>query len=166
VWEQPTGPAGAEWEVPHAEVDAVVRATFARYNVVGFFADPARWESYVAAWEASFHRQLKVKASGQHPIEWWMTGSMARRTVQALEQFESAVVDGDLSHDGSSALTRHVLNARRRPTRSGMQIMKDHPDSARKIDAAVAAVAAWSCRLLALSKGADRQNSYVPRRIR
>jgi phage terminase large subunit-like protein len=76
--------------------------------------------------------------------------------VRAVEQFHSAVVDGDLTHDGSSALTRHVLNARRRVGRSGVTIAKEHPDSMRKVDAAIAAVLAWQARLDAVAAGADK----------
>lgn len=165
VWEQPQGPAGKDWRVPVVEVEAAVTQTFDRFNVVGFFADPALWESYIAQWEARFHRKLKVKASQQHPIEWWMT----RQTlmVRALEQFHSAVVDGELTHDGTLTLTRHVLNARRRTSRSGIQIAKEHPDSPRKIDAAVAAVLAWEARLAAVAAGIGRHGSgAIPRRIR
>jgi hypothetical protein len=156
VWEQPAGPAGDEWQVPTTEVDAAVRSAFDRYAVVGFYCDPARWEGYVAQWEAAFHKGLAVKASRDHPCEWWMTGGRSGLIVRALEQFHSAVVDGELSHDGSFALTRHVLNARRRPSRSGVQVAKEHPDSARKIDAAVAAVLAWQARLDAVAAGADQ----------
>lgn len=166
VWEQPSGPAGDGWQVPVTEVDAAVAATFGRYNVVGFYADPAKWETYVATWEARYHARLKVKASRDHPIEWWMTGGRAGLIVRALEQFHSAVVDREATHDGSYALTRHVLNARRRPTRSGLQIAKEHPDSPRKIDAAVAAVLAWQARLDALAAGVGKQTTFVPRRIR
>lgn len=73
VWEQPKGTAGAGWEVPVAQVDAAVHACFARYNVVGFFADPALWESYIAAWEARYGHRLLVKAGREHPIQWWFT---------------------------------------------------------------------------------------------
>lgn len=166
VWEQPPGVAGDNWQVPTTEVDAAVRAAFDRYKVVGFYADPAKWEGYVAQWEAKWTRQLKVKASRDHPIEWWMSGGRATQIVRALEQFHSAVVDGELTHDGSYALTRHVLNARRRPSRAGLQIAKEHPDSARKVDAAVAAVLAWQARLDAVAAGVGRTATFVPRRIR
>jgi hypothetical protein len=148
VWEQPAGPTGVGWQVPVSEVDAAVAHAFDRYEVVGFFADPARWESFVATWEATWHKRLKVKASRDHPIEWWIQPA---RMVRALEQFHTALVGGELTHDGSFALTRHMLNARRRPGRSGIQIAKEHPDSSRKIDAAVAAVLAWEARLAALA---------------
>ena len=166
VWEQPQGPAGDGWQVPATEVDAAVHDAFRRYTVVGFYADPAKWEGYIAQWEAAYHDRLKVKASRDHPIEWWMTGGRAGMTVRALEQFHSAVIDRELSHDGSYALTRHVLNARRRPSRSGVQIAKEHPDSPRKIDAAVAAVLAWQARLAAVAAGVTTAQEFVPRRIR
>lgn len=166
VWEQPDGPAGEGWEVPVAEVEAAVDAVFRRYNVVAFFADPAKWESYIASWEAKYHRRLKVKASRDHPIAWWMTGGRSGLIVRALEQFRGAVVDGELSHDGSFALTRHVLNARRRASRAGLQIAKEHPDSPRKIDAAVAAVLAYQARLAAVAAGIGRAPSSAPRRLR
>jgi len=167
VWEQPPGPAGSEpWRVPVVEVLAEVAQVFRRYSVVGFYADPARWESYVAAWEAEYGKRLKARASRDHPVEWWMTGGRAVHTVRALEQFHSAIVNGELTIDAtSSSLVRHLLNARRRPSRSGLQIGKEHPDSPRKIDAAIAAVLAWEARMTALALGLSKPKA-IPRRIR
>lgn len=165
VWEQPDGPAGEGWEVPITEVDYEVRQAFERFNVVGMFADPAKWESYIAQWEADFGKKLKVKSSQAHPIEWWMTGNRSYLVVRALEQFQNAVIDKELTHNGL-ALTRHVLNARRRIGRSGMTIAKEHPESPNKIDAAIAAVLAYQARLQALSKGEATKTTFVPRRIR
>lgn len=167
VWEQPEGAAGRDWRVPTVEVDAAVKSAFARFTVVGFYADPAKWEGYVAQWEAAYGPRLKVKASRQNPIEWWMTGGRSLQIVRALEQFHSAVMDRELSHDGSFVLMRHVLNARRRQSRSGLQIAKEHADSPRKIDAAVAGVLAWQARLDAVAAGVGvPSNRYVPKRIR
>jgi hypothetical protein len=166
VWEQPDGPAGEGWEIPTAEVDFEVRKAFETYNVVGMFADPARWESYIATWESEYGKKLKVKSSVNHPIEWWMSGNRSYLVVRAVEQFHNAVVDKELTHDGGLALTRHVLNARRRVGRSGLTIAKEHPDSRNKIDAAVAAVLAYQARLQALSKGEASKATFVPRRIR
>lgn len=165
IWEQPEGPAGEGWEVPITEVDYEVRQAFENYKVVGMFADPAKWESYVAQWEADFGKKLKVKSSQAHPIEWWMTGNRSYLVVRALEQFQNAVIDKELTHSGL-ALTRHVLNARRRLGRSGVSIAKEHPESPNKIDAAVAAVLAYQARLQALSKGEATKTTFVPRRIR
>lgn len=166
VWEQPDGLNGRDWQVPAVEVDAAVRSAFKRYRVVGMYADPAKWESYIATWEAALGNSLKIKSSRDHPIEWWMTGGRATKIVRALEQFHSAVVDGELTHDGSYALTRHALNARRRVTRSGLQIAKEHPESPRKIDAVIAAVLAWQARLDAVAIGLGRTYSSAPKRIR
>lgn len=156
VWEQPDGAAGRDWWVPTAEVEAAVRSAFQKYKVVGFYADPAAdWRSFVAEWEYAYGRRMRVRSTQSHPIEWWMNRSQA--VVRALEQFHAAVINGELTHDGSFALTRHVLNARRRPSRAGLQIAKEHPDSRRKIDAAVAATLAWQARIDAVSKGIGRR---------
>lgn len=166
VWEQPKGVGGKSWQVPTEEVLAQVKGVFERYTVVGFYADPARWESHVAAWERDHGSTLKVKSSREHPIEWWMTGNRRRQTAEALEKFQSAVIDGEMSHDGSTTLTKHVLAARKV---SGGQIAKESPDSERKIDAAVAAVLAWQARLDALAKGAGQsapKKTYKAKRLR
>jgi hypothetical protein len=155
VWEQPEGPAGAAWEVPVGEVLAEVDGAFKKYNVIGMYADPAKWESHIAAFEAKYGSRLLVKSTIAHPIEWWMTGGRALQIVRATRAFHDAVTDREMTHDGSSALMRHVLNARRAESRSGIQIRKEHPDSSRKIDAAVASILAWQCRLDALAKGAQ-----------
>lgn len=165
VWEQPTGPAGRDWRVPVTEVESKVALAFRTFDVVGFYADPAKWESQVAAWEATYATRLRVKATRDHPIEWWMTGGRSLQIVRALEQFHSAVIERELTHDGSDALTRHALNARRKPTRAGMQIGKEHPDSPRKIDAVVAAVLAYTARLEAMA-AARPVSAFVPSRIR
>ncbi len=167
VWEQPEGPAGRDWRVPTVEVEAEVRSAFTRYNVVGFYADPAKWESYVAGWESEYGAGLTVKASRSAPIEWWMTGGRGAMTARALESLRSAVEHREITHDGSSVLTRHVLAARKRPSTQGMQIAKEHPDSENKIDAAVAAVLAYQARLDALALPPPTETAtYAPRRVR
>jgi hypothetical protein len=169
AWEQPEGPAGQGWRVPTGEVDTVVRETFERRNVVGFYADPAKWETFVAQWEAQYGARLKVKATRDNPIEWWMTGGRSGLIVRATRQLHSAVVDREMTHDGGSVLARHIANARRRSSRSGIQIAKEHPESPRKIDAAVAAILAWQARLDAIAAGVlnePEQATYRPFRIR
>lgn len=153
VWEQPEGVK--DWWVPTIEVDATVREAFKRFRVIGFYADPAAdWRSFVAGWERDFNATLKVKNTRDHPIEWWMGGQNLTKTVRATEQMYSAIQHKELTHDGGSALTRHVLNARRRSTRVGVQIAKDFPESPRKIDLAVAGILAWQARLDAVATGA------------
>lgn len=153
VWEQPEGPAGEGWQVPTVEVLAAVDDAFRRFTVVGFYADPAKWEGHVNTWEAKYGAQLKVKATTAHPIEWYMTGGRLTLTVRALEILHNAIIDREMTHDGSYTLTSHILNARRRVGRMGVQIAKEHPSSARKIDAAIAATLAFKARQDALAAG-------------
>lgn len=165
-WEQPDGPAGDDWEVPKSQVDAAVRDAFARYSVVGFYADPAKWETYVAQWEAEWGGQVAVKATRGHPFEWWMTGGRATQIVRATERLHTAVVDKETTYDGSWPLTRHMLNARRKVSQRGVQIGKEHPESARKIDAAVAAILAFEARHDAIAAGAHLEQQQDPNRKR
>lgn len=168
VWEAPDGPGQETWEPPLPAIEAAIADAFARYKVVGFYADPARdWRSYVNRWEARYGRRVKVRVSANHPFEWWMTGGRSFTNQRAIEQFSGAVRNGDLAHDGSFRLTQHMLNARRRIQGSHLKLAKKHDYSSDKIDAAVAAVLAWQARLDALSKGiGTRRVSGVIKRAR
>src|SRR5699024_696931 len=116
-------------------------------------------ETHIAEWEAKYGRKLKVKASRNEPISAWPRGKDTKAS-EFVDRFRSAVVNGELSHDGSSTLTRHVLNARRRVTGRGRCLIdKKFPDSADKIDAAYAAVMAWQARAVALSAGVSVRSS-------
>lgn len=155
------------WMPPVAEVDAVLRMAFKRYTVVGFYADPSGWTEHIAKWEAAFGAQLhpKVKASGQSRIAAWPRGKDIN-AVEAVKSLHAAIQHGECSHDGSSALTRHVLNARQRATRTGYLLYKAYPDSPDKIDAAYAAVMAWKARLDAVAAGVGRRKRQVIGQIR
>jgi phage terminase large subunit-like protein len=65
------------------------------------------------------------------------------RMAPACDRFRVAVLEGDLSHDGDPVLARHVGHCVAKETPFGTIIGKEHPDSPRKIDAAVAAVVAF-----------------------
>lgn len=154
IWEQPDGPHGVGWAVPRTEVDQAVAMAFDRYNVIGFFADPAKWETYIDAWTAKYGHSLRVRATRSSPIEWWMTGGRIGAVVKAIERAHSAITQGQMSLDaGSLALLRHLKNARRRVTTSGITISKDNPVSPRKIDAAVALILAIEARSGAVAAG-------------
>lgn len=156
VWEQPDGPAGKDWMPPAYEVDRAVRSAFDRWKVVGFYADPTGWESYIAQWEAKFGKRLKVKATPKNPIMAWPRGKHTD-AVTAVAKMHAAVRAGELTHDGSPTLTRHILNARRRSARNGYLLYKEFPDSPKKIDAAYAAVMAWKARLDAVAAGVTQR---------
>lgn len=139
------------WQVDQVAIDAAVKAAFDKYKVVAFFADPPHWQSYIDAWTAEFSERLEVKSSQVHPIEWWTNRPSAM--VNALERFRTDVVGKQLTHDGTTIFRRHVLNARRRVSRSGITIAKEYPGSPKKIDCAMAAVLAYEARAAAVAAG-------------
>ncbi|OZE92463.1 hypothetical protein CH298_02705 [Rhodococcoides fascians] len=164
VWEQPDGPDGKTWQPNPIEVNEQVRKAFEIYKVVGFYADPSGWTEHVARWEAKYGRRLKVKASQANPISAWPRGKTTM-VGEYVERMRQAIVNRELTHDGSSALTRHILNARKRPTRSGYLIHKAYPDSPDKIDAAYAGVMAWKARLDAVAAGIGKKREKRVRRM-
>jgi peptidyl-tRNA hydrolase len=137
IWECPLDPdAAAEWEVPVGEVDAAVARAFETYNVERMYCDPAYWQDVVGRWASQFGEK--------RVIEWWT--NRERQMVSALERFHTAVVTSQLIHDNGDILARHIGNAKKKDTRSGIVIRKDRPKSANKIDAAVCAVLAYEAR--------------------
>jgi hypothetical protein len=146
VWERPEVLPGGTWEVDTAEVDAAVHAAFQRWKVTFFYCDPPYWQDSVGAWAAEYGDKV-VR-------EWWT--NRERAMVAALERFSTAVHLGELAHAGDEVLARHVRNARKRSTRSGVAIRKDRPGSPNKIDAAVAAVLAFEARGDAIAAGRNR----------
>lgn len=168
VWEADDGPGMEDWEPPVAEVEAQVRDAFATYRVAAFYADPARdWRSHVNKWEALYGARVVKKVKADHPFEWWGTGGRSLINQRAIEAFEAAVRNGEMTHSGSAALTRHVLNARRGLARGYLRLVKQDDYSSHKIDAAVAAVYAWQARLDAVAAGVLRRTSGAAvRRVR
>lgn len=168
VWEAEDGPGQEGWTPPLPEIDAAVEDAFKRYNVAAFYADPAKdWRSKVNEWESKHHRAVKVKATRDHPFEWWMTGGRSVYIQRAIELFEGAVRNGDLTHDGALGLTRHVLNARRRIRHQKLTIGKAHDYSPHKVDACVAAVMAYQARIDCVAAGVGvARSARVVRRVR
>lgn len=144
-------PLDPDWQVDREAVDAEVKAAMERWRVVGFYCDPPWWQDYVDRWTREYGGRMGVRAQQARPLEWWT--NRPHVMVQALERFHSAILNGDLAHNGDRVLTEHVLNARRREGRSGITIAKEHPKSDRKIDVAMAAVLAYECRADAVAKG-------------
>lgn len=143
------------WEVDREVVDNHVRATFDRYDVAAMYSDVHPWESYVDAWSRDFGAGLRVKASERSAVGYDMRSKLQLFT-RAAETFAAAVEDGELTHDGSAVLRTHVHNARRRLNRFGVGLGKEHRESTRKVDAAVAAVLARAARQEVLVRGGAR----------
>lgn len=163
IWEAPEGPGAQEWRVPEVEVEAAVAGAFRDFNVVGFYADPSMWDGHVAKWEADHHRKLKVGFTRDSPIAFNVRA--ISKVVAGFESLHAAIVNGELTYDGSYDLTRHFLNARRQVVRSGIVLRKPNDNYLAKIDATYAAMLAYSARLDAVGKGIGLARNEVPRRI-
>lgn len=177
-WEQPEGPEGEDWQVPRDEVDAAVATMMRDYDVVGMYADPPHWTDWLDKWHNEFAHEMKVSATQKRPLEWWTNNP--KPMVEALDRFHTAMLERRMSFTPADdrvgrkaeltlTLQRHALNARRHPTRAGMQIRKEYPKSPKKIDGLMAAVLSWQCRWDAIAAGVLDQPDegwFMPSRIR
>lgn len=119
------------WRVPIAEVMAEVMSLPGRYRMVELCCDPYRWAREMQEWEDA----------GLPVVEYAATSPA--RMVPATAKFFDAVTDGGIAHDHSPLLARHIDHCVVKVDRLGPRIVKEHKDSSRKIDAAVAAVFAF-----------------------
>lgn len=156
VWERPAHVP--EWQVPTTEVDALVEATFQRYDVRRMYADPPYWQGWIAKWQGA---EWSKDAEGKNRVlEWWT--NRRKPMTFALNAFDMAIREGQVHHDGDVRLTRHLGNARRKdlPGERDEQgkalwlIHKERPDSPHKIDLGMAAVLSWEARMDAMAVGA------------
>ncbi|MBD0739847.1 hypothetical protein BGM09_10460 [Streptomyces sp. CBMA29] len=145
VWERPDN-AKPDWEVDVLAVEAAVLNAFKTYHVEWMYGDPPYWQEALGRWAIA-----QAKAGIDYVFEFWT--NKPTRMVQAVERFRSAVTVNDLSHDGNTDLTRHVLQAVTREVPQGLLIQKDSPRSKRKIDLAVCAVLAFEARADAIADG-------------
>lgn len=149
VWECPYGHE-TTWKVPAEEVEAVVNAAFERYKIWRMYADPYMWQSWIAGWAGKYGDKVVIE---------WPT-NRPRQMAAALENFDTSVKTGQVSHSGDSVLRRHLANARRHelPQRNQegqplWNIRKDRSDSPDKIDLAMAAVLSWEARTDCIASG-------------
>lgn len=167
LWQAPPQKRRGEWVAPRGEVSQRVRALFKQYRVVGFWGDPSHtkedgtldlfWQPLIDEWHREFSSKLTLWASTQHSIAWDMSNTSSsgkgKLFVPAAEAFVESIENRELVHDGSAELSRHVKNARRFPTRFGVSLSKDGPESPRKVDLAVCAVGATLMRRQLLNSG-------------
>lgn len=150
VWERPMN-APADWTVPKLEVMRAMRDAFDYWTVVTLQPDPPRWETEVEEWEESWpNRVIRFETD------------VYQRFAPACGRFKDAVLGAEgsttpITHDGDPTLTRHIANARENVNRWGMAIKKEHKDSPRKIDVAVAAILAYDGAQGPQEKPTDRR---------
>lgn len=142
LWEAPEG--DETWRVPVIDVEAALRATGERWNVLELIADPFRWT-----------RSLQIlEADGLPVVEFPHSPS---RLTAATADLYRAVIDGDLSHSGDRRLGRHVANAVVIEDTRGARISKERRQSTRHIDLA-------ACLVMAHSRATWRANKKTPKR--
>lgn len=159
IWERPDN-AGDDYEHPAEEIDGVMIDAFERFDVWRAFIDPQKIEHLVDRWAGRWNRtssREKVRI-----VEWFTNRPKA--IAMALRAYNSAIIGGDLSHDGDPAFSRHIANARRQALtvkdddgRPMWQITKDRRGSRNKIDAAMAGCLSWEARGEAIAAGALKQ---------
>jgi phage terminase large subunit-like protein len=125
LWENPGQ------QVPIIDVEDALREACKRWRVQTIIADPFRWA-----------RSLQLLADEGLPVEEFPQSPP--RMTPATQRFGEAVLNRALTHSGDPDLTRHVGNAVVRNDSRGHRIVKEHKDSTRRIDLAVAAVMAYA----------------------
>lgn len=159
---KPDGPAGDGWEVNRSIVDSEVHEAFRLYDVQGFYADVALWESYITDWAETYGDSLYVKADGRNAISWDMRQSLKRVTL-AHERLMQTIFDGKVWHNGDLSLKRHVLNARRRTNNYGISFGKESRESQRKVDLYAALLLAHECLYDYRTRGGKAQKKRTGR---
>ncbi|MGZ9829874.1 hypothetical protein ACXYTP_23455 [Tsukamurella ocularis] len=155
VWERP--PGSEAWQVDREAVDARMSETVERLNVIGLWADPSDarddetgerfWEDLLDRWARRWGRQFTLHAvksgDGAHAVIWDMRSPAHQKLfVEHAERAMTDISEGNFPHDGHKKLAQHVKNARRRPSKYGVSLGKEHRESRRKVDLAVCAVGA------------------------
>jgi phage terminase large subunit-like protein len=128
LWELPID--DPHWRVPILEVKAAIERLCRTMQVRHVAFDPYRWQ----------HTMAELEADGL-PVEEFATGSVPRM-VPAWKKFYDAVLDQELTHDGSAALARHISNMQLKYDQSGARPVKEHRHSQRHIDLGICAVGA------------------------
>jgi phage terminase large subunit-like protein len=130
AWEKPVG-ADDSWRVEIQEAEHEILSFCAAYKVREVVCDPFRWQ-----------RSMEVLQDQGVPIVEYPTTS-ARRMVTACAKFYDAVTEARLSNDGDPMVSRHFTNAVTKADNLGVRIVKENRNSNRRIDCAVAAIAAY-----------------------
>ena len=136
VWERPENIAS--WTVDEGAVEMAILEACETYHVVWLAAD----DTFGRIWS----KLLGSLAEKGLPVTEWPTRAPSRM-APACGQLWGALRRGQVTHDGSPELTNHVMNCRTKTDRYGPRVVKEHRGSAKRIDAAVAAVIAYDMAL-------------------
>jgi hypothetical protein len=181
VWQKPKGLGRDQvWRAPRGEVDSRVDEAFARFNIVGFLFDPSHtkddvdstpyWNALIDDWHRRYADRLQYHPmqSGDrvHSVMWDMTSPLRQgEFVAAAERVREEIKIAfntrtqSIVIDGHPALVDHLRNAKAAPGKYGTTLMKEHRESAKKIDLAVCLVGATMLRRFVLNKGLEAKPS-------
>jgi hypothetical protein len=115
VWERPDR-APVEWKVPRGEVDDAIAEAMERFEVLELACDPPGWHSELDSWREAYGDVVVDFATNER-----------RRAAAACNRFSTGVLEGDLSHDGSAVLARHVGHCVAKPTPYGRSQRRTTP---------------------------------------
>ena len=130
AWEKQQGDTD-DWRVDIGDVELKIIETCRDYNVIEVVCDPYRWQ----------RSMQELEAMGLPIVEY--NSSSPARMVPATAKTYDAVMSEKILHDGNPILARHLNNCVVKTDRLGPRITKEHRNSPRKIDAAVAFVMAF-----------------------
>lgn len=157
IWEKP--PGQPDWYVDKEDVDQRVRWAFGEFEVIRMYADPSKWDSWIADWAGEF---------GAKRVVAWST-TLYRKMATALKSYANAIEGGEVTNSGDAAFARHIGNAQKNTQTfrddDGTPlwlIQKDRPGSPNKIDAAMAGCLSWRARLDAVAAGALEETVGLP----
>jgi phage terminase large subunit-like protein len=127
LWEKPPADADPDWRVDILQVEQAIREVCRSWTVLEICCDPFRWARTFQVLE---DEGLPVVEFPQSPA----------RMTPATQHFYEAVLNQLLTHAADARLARHLANAVLRNDSRGMRIYKEHRNSKRHIDLAVAAL--------------------------
>jgi hypothetical protein len=149
-----------DYEHDFDAADGVMIDAMENYNVWRVYVDPGSQYANISPLMEKWQGRWGIKRI----VEWLM--ARPRPTCYAVRNFASAIMTGDLSHNGDPVFAAHVGNARKREAtvydddnRKMHSIQKEHPTSEKKIDAAAAAVLSWEARGDALANGPGAEDT-------
>jgi phage terminase large subunit-like protein len=132
TWEKNFGVDDDSWRVPMDEVKQTIIDYVQEYPKVREIAcDPYRW--------AAMMQDLDEMGL---PIVEYKT-NLLNLMIPATQKVFDAVVEAKLVHDGNPALSRHIENCVIKTDHRGQRVTKEHSNSKKKIDNAIAFIIAY-----------------------
>ena len=132
TWEKNFGVDDDSWRVPMDEVkNEIINYTQKYPRVREIACDPYRW--------ASMMQDLDELGL---PIVEYKT-NLLNLMIPATQKVFDAVVEEKLIHDGNPALSRHIDNCVIKTDHRGQRVTKEHSNSKKKIDNAIAFIIAY-----------------------